>query len=308
MVVITTNMGGEMDADIFCVTSLPNDLGESLHWDSENGLLYWVDAWKALVCRYDPGTSELRQTDFSSALQGRPIGSIASYSSGGLIGGVQGGFFELDPNSGHAFLLASAETDRPVTNRLNDGKCDRAGRFWCASINTDRMTPTGALWRFDRENGARLMADGLVTGNGIAWSPDDRTMYLADSFAKQVWQYDFDLEAGEIFNKRLFVSTETLGVPDGATVDEDGCYWTALFRAGTVAQFDPDGKLMRKIALPVTYPTMCIFAGEALDTLYVTSATRCSRPGELVAEPQAGHLFAIRGLGTRGLPDAKFRG
>lgn len=296
-----------MQAEVECITSFGNDLGESLQWDADGGLVYWIDAWKCLVQTYDPVTGNVGRIDFARSLDGQPIGSIALDEAGTLISGVKGGFYRLDMRNGGAELLAAVETERPPTNRLNDGKCDRVGRFWCASINTDRKTRSGALWRFDRGSGARLMDDGLQAGNGIAWSPDDRTMYLADSFLRRIWQYDFDLEGGEVANRRLFVSTEMLGVPDGATVDADGCYWTALFQAGAVAQFDPDGKLMKRMELPVTYPTMCSFGGDDLGTLYVTSASRFCDAANRVAQPRTGHLFAIRGLGVRGLPDAKFR-
>jgi L-arabinonolactonase len=294
-------------AEVECITSFGNDLGESLQWDADAGLVYWIDAWKCLVHTYDPVTGYVGQIDFARSLDGRPIGSIALCDDGALISGVKGGFYRLDTRKGEGELLATVERQRPPTNRLNDGKCDRRGRFWCASINTDRHTRSGALWRFDCNRVPCLIDDGLQAGNGIAWSPDNRILYLADSFLRRIWQYDFDLESGEVENRRLFVSTETLGVPDGATVDADGCYWTALFQAGAVARFDPDGTLMQRIELPVTYPTMCSFGGGHLDTLYVTSASRFSDEAIRAAEPQTGRLFAIRGLGVRGRPDAKFR-
>jgi sugar lactone lactonase YvrE len=151
------------------------------------------------------------------------------------------------------------------------------------------------------------MQDGLTVGNGIAWSPDDRTMYLADTPVGKVWQYEFDITSGEIANRRPFLSIEAgQGAPDGATVDADGCYWSALFRGGAVAQFDPAGKSMRRIALPVSNPTMCAFGGPDLDILYVTSASRFLDESQLRAQPQAGCVFAIHGLGVHGLPEPKF--
>jgi sugar lactone lactonase YvrE len=163
------------------------------------------------------------------------------------------------------------------------------------------------LWRLDPAGDARLMEDGLIAGNGIAWSPDDRTMYLADTLAGTVWQYDFDLAAGEIANRRLFVSTDPAqGAADGATVDADGCYWCALFRGGAVAQFDPAGRLVRRVELPVSNPTMCAFGGPDLDILYVTSASRFLDEVQLRAQPLAGRVLAVHGLGARGLPEPKF--
>lgn len=296
-----------MQPDVVCITPDANDLGESLHWDAAGGVLYWIDAWKAVVHAFDPATGERRQTDFSASLDGLPIGSVACCAGGGMISGVRGGFYRLDLERGEAHLVVAVEADRPAANRLNDGKCDRAGRFWCASINTAHHDATGALWRLDPAGDARLMADGLIAGNGIAWSPDDRTMYLADTLAGVVWQYDFDLASGESANRRVFLSTDPAGgAPDGATVDSDGCYWAALFRGGAVAQYDPDGKLMRHVDLPVSNPTMCAFGGTGLDILHVTSASRFLDESQLRAQPLAGRVFAIHGLGARGLPEPKF--
>lgn len=296
-----------MQPDVVCVTPERNDLGESLHWDADGKRLHWIDAWKAVVHVYDPASGDVRGLDFTGSLSRHPIGSIACRKGGGMISGVRGGFYHLDLENGDARLVAAAEDGRPATNRLNDGKCDRAGRFWCASINTDHRTPSGALWRLDAAGDPVLMEDGLIGGNGIAWSPDNRTMYLADTFMGKVWTYDFDIASGAIVNRRLFLSIESAhGAPDGATVDVDGCYWTALFGGGAVAQFDPSGKLMRRVELPVSNVTICAFGGPEFDTLYVASASRFLDGEQLRAQPLAGHLFAVHGLGAHGLPEPKF--
>ena len=293
--------------DVACISSAANDLGESLYWDVAGQRLYWIDAWKAEVYVFDPATSETRCTHLASALAGLPIGSIACHAAGGMIAGIKGGFYRLDLDGGRTSLIAAIESDRPPTNRLNDGKCDRAGRFWCASANTDHRTPTGALWRLESGCAPVLKQDGLIVGNGIAWSPDDRLMYLADTLAGRVWRYDCDIATGEIANRRLFISTDHIrGAVDGATVDADGCYWAALFRGGAVAQFDPKGKLVRHIQLPVSNPTMCAFGGANLDVLYATSASRFLDDAQLRAQPLAGRVFAIHGLGARGLPEPRF--
>jgi sugar lactone lactonase YvrE len=296
-----------MHYETLCIGPVANDLGESLCWDHEAKVLHWIDAWKSVVHTYDPAGGAFRQTSFSEALAGRPIGSIACGHNGDMVGGVRGGFYRFDLATGEVQLLAPAEAGRPATNRLNDGKCDRAGRFWCASINTDHKTPSGALWCFETGLEPVLALDGLVSGNGIAFSPDSRVMYVADSFVGQVRAFDFDIVSGTISNGRPFVTTDPAqAAPDGATVDAEGCYWTALFRGSRVAQFDPHGVLMREIHLPVSHPTMCAFGGPDLDILYVTSARRFLDEDQLRGQPMAGRLFAIHGLGARGLPEAKF--
>ena len=298
--------------DIACVSSSANDLGELPFWDIGTKRLYWIDAWRSEVHALDPATGETRSVDFGPALAGLPIGSIGRHAGGGLIAGVKGGFWHLDPEcstgQGAARPVAAVEADRPATNRLNDGKCDRAGRFWCASVNTDHRTPSGALWRLEAGSAPVLMQDGLVVGNGIAFSADDRTLYLADTFTRTVWRYDFDIATGALADRRPFLSTVHIsGFVDGATVDADGCYWAALFRGGAVAQFDPDGRLVRHIRLPVANPTMCAFGGPGLDILYVTSASRFLDDAARRAQPLAGRLFAIAGLGVRGLPEPEFQ-
>jgi sugar lactone lactonase YvrE len=110
-----------MQPDVVCITPACNELGESLYWDAEAEVLYWIDAWKAVVHAYEPGTGDRRQTDFAAALGGRPIGSIACREGGGMISGVRGGFYQLDLDTGAARLVAEAETGRPAANRLNDG-------------------------------------------------------------------------------------------------------------------------------------------------------------------------------------------
>jgi sugar lactone lactonase YvrE len=293
--------------NITCVSTAANDLGESPYWDVEAGRLYWIDAWRTRVHALDPATGATECVELGPALAGLPIGSIGRHAAGGMIGAVKGGFYHLDPKHGTARLIAAVEAERPPTNRLNDGKCDRAGRFWSASVNTDHRTPTGALWRLEAGSAPVVMQDGLVVGNGIAWSTDDRLMYLADTFTRMVWRYDFDIATGTLANRQPFISTAHIrGFVDGATVDRDGCYWAALFQGGTVAQFDPEGRLVRHIRLPVSNPTMCTFGGPGLDILYITTASRFLDEAERRAQPLAGHVFAIEGLGACGLAEPSF--
>lgn len=293
--------------DIISLTTEANDLAESLFWEPVSERLIWIDAWRSCVFSFDLQRNELVHADFGRAINGLPLGSVARHSRGGLVSAVKGGFYHLNWQDAQARLLCEAEQGRPTTNRLNDGKVDRAGRFWCASVNTDHRTPSGALWRLTEGEAPRLMRDGLIAGNGIAWSPDDKFLYLADTFTGTVWRYDFDLAGGEIENEQQFISLSTKGGGiDGATVDSDGCYWAALFRGGAVGQFDPDGKLMRRIELPVSDPTICAFGGRELDVLFVASATRFLDESQRRNQPLAGKILAIHGVGARGLPEPAF--
>jgi len=154
------------------------------------------------------------------------------------------------------------------------------------------------------------MEEGIVVSNGIAWSRDNKTMYYADTHVDRVYAYDFDIATGEIDNRRLFIDTTGHeGKVDGATMDADGCYWTAMVRGGSIAQWDETGNLVREIPVPVTFPTMPCFGGDDLDTIYVTSISLRVPPEDLeTKEPWAGKLMALRGVGARGVPERFFKG
>ena len=153
------------------------------------------------------------------------------------------------------------------------------------------------------------MVEGIGCSNGLAWSPDSRTMYYTDSHTNLVWAWDFEPASGDIANRRVFIDLSAEGyIVDGATVDEAGNYWLTVPFKGKVLAYDPKGKLVTSIDMPIDLPTCCEFGGENLDTLYVTSATLRRSPEALKDQPQAGGLFAITGLGVRGLPLVPFKG
>jgi sugar lactone lactonase YvrE len=193
--------------------------------------------------------------------------------------------------------------------RFNDGRCDRQGRFWAGTMFMDMSAarPDGRLYRYSAEDGlsAPLVSE-LVTQNGLAFSPDGRTMYLSDSHPsrRRVWAFDYDVDAGVPHNRRLFVDMSGYaGRPDGATVDSDGCYWTAGNDGGCLMRFTPAGVLDRQIELPFAKPSMCCFGGAGLDTLLVTSIN----PGQSAENTLAGAVLLVR-PGVTGVPEASFAG
>ena len=284
------------------VLQAENLLGEGPMWNVAEQAIYWVDALKPAILRLDAAG------ELSTWPMPRIIGSFVFRAKGGLVGALKNGFSAIDLETGAVDLLVDPEPDRP-DNILNDGKCDRRGRYWCGSRDAALRDPVGALNRLDPDLSCHRMDDGFVVSNGLAWSPDDRTMYFADSRAETVWAYDFDLDDGAIRNRRVFFSTRDIeGRCDGATVDAEGYYWCALVHGGAVARFDPKGRMDRRIALPVKHPTMCSFGGGGLDTLFVTSAAWMVPEAERKEQPLAGALFAIRGVGVKGLPETLFGG
>ena len=195
-------------------------------------------------------------------------------------------------------------------NRMNDGRTDRAGRFWVGSMfdPTSAGRSTGMLHRVAHDGRVTAVRSGVGVANGLAFSPDGRTMYFADSPRETVWAYDYDLDSGETANERVFLDFGPLpGRPDGACVDADGCYWIACVYGWAVLRVTPDGRIDRRIDLPVEKPTMPAFGGPGMSTLFVTSigagGSRASAPGQ----PDAGGLFAIES-GLRGLVETPFGG
>jgi sugar lactone lactonase YvrE len=291
-----------MSIEIECLHPGPDRFGESPLWDPRAEALWWVDVTAPALQCFDPAT---RTVDRFAMPE--DIGSIGLRRAGGLVAGMRSGLWALDPAGGGRRLLAAPPGEDGT--RFNDGKCDRAGRFWSGTLDDRSFAAVGNLYRLDPDGGCRRMAEGFILVNGIAWSPDDRTMYVADSRREVVYAYDFDLASGTLGARRAFISTEDIpGRVDGATVDRDGCYWCAHVRGGEVAQYDPDGRRMRRIALPVRYPLMCSFGGPALDLLYVTSSAALVTAEEAAQQPLAGALFAIHGTGAAGLPEPEFAG
>lgn len=279
-----------------------NVLGEGPCWHAGEQALYWVDALKPAVHRLD------RDGRVSTWAMPRIIGSFVFRQSGGLIAALRNGFATIDLASGAAETIVDPEPDRP-TNILNDGKCDRRGRYWCGTINRDLKTPNGGLYRLDADLSCHKMESGIIASNGMAFSPDDKTLYFCDSRQDTVWAYDLDIETGAISNRRVFISTKDVpGRVDGATVDTEGNYWCAHIHDWHVVCYDPRGREVRRVKLPVQHPTMCTFGGENYDVMYVTSGTRFLDPKAHGPQPLAGALFAIHDVGARGLPEPKFAG
>lgn len=282
----------------------PDILGEAPQWNPDEQRLYWVDAFAPAIRCLDPLSGSVE----SFALP-QDVGSFVFADDGSLIAGTRAGFQHIHLHG--ATASASTVADPLARNRrlmLNDGKCDRRGRYWCASVHSDFIGRQAELFRLDADFSVHRMDGDFIIGNGIAISPDDRLFYFADSRDEKVWVYDFDLEAGELHNKRLFFSTADIeGRVDGATCDSEGNYWCALVHGGAIACISPAGKLLRRIDVPAKHPTMVAFGGPHLDSLYVTSASSLLAAQERIQWPLAGALFRIDGLGARGLPEPRFK-
>ncbi len=293
-----------------------NATGESPVWRAQEAALYWADIPRGLLQRWQPGQGAATQWQLPQMLacmapwQGEPQRWIA---------GLEDGIYQVTlgdgDRHGEARIQALATVGHAMPGmRFNDGRCDRQGRLVAGSMLMDMAAaqPVGRVYRFGADDLAAgraqdLQLGPLITPNGLAFSPDGRTMYLSDSHprSQQIWAFDYDTASGTPRNRRLFVDMTSLpGRPDGAAIDAEGCYWICGNDAGLVHRFRPDGQLDRSLPLPVKKPAMCAFGGPGLDVLYVTSI----RPDgiDLSDQPLAGGLFALR-PGVLGMEETEFR-
>lgn len=277
-------------------------VGEGPVWDAALQRLVWVDILNGLVHRYDPVSG-----DDETVEVGKAVGAAAPRASGGLVLALEDEFAAFDPATGELTPLAPVEADAPG-RRMNDGKCDRAGRFWAGSMEWDGEHPTGSLYRLDPDHTVTRVLEGVRISNGLGWSPDERLMYYIDSPTYRIDVFDFDLDAGRLANRRVLVEVpREWGMPDGMTVDAEGYLWVAFWGGWAVRRLAPDGKLVETLRLPVSQVSSCTFGGPDLTDLYITSATDKLSEEQLRAEPHAGALFRAR-PGVAGGPTWSFAG
>jgi sugar lactone lactonase YvrE len=281
-------------------------LTEGPRWHAERGELLWVDILGRTLHRGRPGLDGSLESVETITLD-RHVGAVAPATSGGYVLAASTGFLYVDDVGAVRELAQPAAGRRDV--RMNDGACDAHGRFWAGTMAYDESPGAGALYRLELDGSCTTVLTGLTISNGIGWSPDGATMFLADSGTGRIDAFDFDASSGEIARRRTIVAIEEPGVaPDGLTVDEDGGIWVALWGGGAVRRYGPDGALLTAVPLPVDRPTSCAFGGRDRSTLFVTTARHGLDVAALSRQPHAGRVFRIEGLGVRGAPCAPYRG
>jgi sugar lactone lactonase YvrE len=276
-------------------------LGEGVTWDARRDELLRVDILAGRVYRDriadDGGIISVRTYDL-----GGTVGAVAP------IDGDDGWLLAADRGIAHLSADGSLHPIADIAphgSRMNDAACDPKGRFWAGTL-ADRAS-AAALYRLGLDGRTELMLDGLTTSNGLDWSPDARTMYLADSGPRVVHAFDFDVEHGTISNGRVLISVaEEMGTPDGLTVDADGDLWVAIWGAGRINRYSADGALRQELTVPAAQTTSCAFAGPGLHHLYVTTATEDFTDEQRSADPAAGLVYRFETLAT-GRPAAPFR-
>lgn len=274
-------------------------LAEGPVWDDRTETLLWVDILDGAVHRLDPVTGR-----DEVALVGTPVGAAALTESGRLVLAVEAGFAEPGPE-GTADLFAPVEADR-ADHRMNDGKCDAAGRMWAGTNSYDFVPGESTLWRLDPDGSVTAVLDGMTLCNGLGWSPDNSTMYVIDSLRLRLDAYDFDVDTGELAGGRTLITFADDGsLPDGMTVDAQGGLWVAMYAGAAVHRYSPDGQLDEVLAAPTAQPTCPTFGGPDLDQLYLTTAAQALSPAQLAGDPLAGGIFRAD-VGVRGLPAGRF--
>ena len=281
-------------------------LSEGPRWDAERQELLWVDVLAGLLHRSRIGAGDLLDEVVTHRFSCH-LGAAAPALTGGYVLAAGAGFLHLDEH-GAVHQLAQPEAGRADV-RMNDGACDPQGRFWAGTMAYDESPEAGVLYRLELDGTCTAVVSGLTISNGIGWSPEGTTMYLADSGTSRIDAFEFDPIDGALGDRRTIVHVAEHGmVPDGLAVDDQGCIWVALWDGAAVRRYSPDGSLLASLPLPVDRPTSCTFGGPDRSTLFVTTASEGLSPAALNEQPDAGRVFRIDHLGVTGPACHPYRG
>ncbi|MFG6446698.1 SMP-30/gluconolactonase/LRE family protein [Roseateles sp. BYS180W] len=288
-------MQEQQHAALMLASETPALLGESPLWHPVAQQLFYVDIpGRALHCLSTRGAT--RQW----ALSDEP-GCVAAVADGSVLLAQRNGLWRLDPLTDEYHQLTPPPYDA-ARQRFNDGKPDPRGRLWVGTLD-DARRPEAALYCWS-DGQFQRRAEGITTSNGLAWCPQGQLMYWADTKAHTIYRMSFDLETGALGEREVWARFAPRaegqplesygGRPDGAAVDEEGCYWAAMYEGQQVLRLSPQGEVVQQVSLPVRCPTMVAFGGADLRTLYITTA-RDKRPAdELAQQPWAGHVLSMR--------------
>ncbi len=280
-----------------------NELGETPIWVPEEKALYWVDIGAHTIYRLDPATAA-----YASFKPDMPVRGLCRRTADGWLLVTDSGLAFWDRQSNACEFIVDPFAGNPDI-QCNDGMIDRQGRLVVGSYNSARLEAAdGSLFRLDPDRGLHKLDKNLVLSNGIAVSPDSRTLYVSEMFANKITAYDYEAETGGVGNRRVFVEIpKEAGMPDGLTVDSQGFVWAAHWGGWRVTRYDPAGKLEREIRLPVELVTCIGFGGEHLDELYITTAWYNLSESQRKEQPLAGDLFRIK-TDVRGIVEPEFAG
>ena len=275
-------------------------LGEGPAWDAKTQTLYWVDILERRLHIYNGKDRTIQLKDY--------IGCVAPCKDGKLILALGFGFWTLDLASAELTEIA-VPPGEPPTNRFNDGKCDPAGRLLAGTLDMAERQANGSLYSLAPDKQLTKLLSGIRISNGLAWSPDYKIFYYIDTPTRTVKAFDYDVGTGRITNPRqaLYVPEE-LGWPDGMTSDSEGQLWIGMWGGAQVTKWNPNtGRLLEQIPVPALQTTSCVFGGNDMNELYITSARKGMDEADLKAYPLSGGVFRMRTKVT-GMPTFEFGG
>ena len=279
-----------------------NVLGEGISWRARDQTLWWTDIQSSRLYRYTLSSGSL-QTFLTPERVGS-FGFVAASEQ--LITAFASGIALYDPQTKAVDWRARPE-EVAAGVRFNDGRVDRQGRFWAGTMVEDGKPPArGCLYSLGSTGEARSHIQGVKISNGLCFSPDGTRLYFTDSPTRLISVYELVEPEGILVGRQPFAQIPEGASPDGATVDVDGCVWSALWGSGSVVRYTPDGRVDRVIEIPTRQPSCVCFAGPDLDILCVTTARLDLDDDILGAEPHAGDVFLYR-VGTRGLTEPEYR-
>lgn len=288
------------DSPASCVADVHATLGEGPVWVAGERALYWVDIKGRKVFRLD---EQEQLTSWGTPFR---IGSLAPRESGGFIAGTEHGFAKIDLQAERFELLFDPEEERE-TNRFNDGKVDRQGRFYAGTMDDEEREASGAFYRLNPDLACARVDDGYRVTNGPAFSPDGKLMYANDSALQVTYVFHLGPDGTPVAKREFARFGEGQGYPDGLTVDAEGCLWIAFWDGWCLRRLSSEGEIIGELKMPVARPTSCAFGGPSLDRLYVTSASIGLSEKELEMQPNAGGLFLVS-PGVQGIADRPFAG
>lgn len=274
-----------LKADLLLNTS--SELGEGAIWNDEDQKLYWVNIDQGSLHWFDP-----INLHHETVYVGQKISTVVPTTNGNLLLALKDGVYIYQKTTSQLNLIAPNPENNTFGNRFNDGKCDPSGRLWLGTMGKPQ---SAALYRVDPDHTIHLMQAGVTTSNGIAWSSDKKTMYYIDTLTQKVVAYIYDDKTGQISAPYEAITVpDSMGKPDGCTMDAEDMIWIALWGGQSVSRWNPQtGELLCKIEVPAKNVTSCAFGGQSLDTLYITTARTSTTEEDLVRYPYSGGVFAV---------------
>jgi sugar lactone lactonase YvrE len=285
------------------ILDLKATLGEGPSWDNEKKCLSFVDIVERKIHIFDPVSNSNETIKVN-----QNVGAAVPRKTGGLALALRDGFYAIDITPQELTVIAKPK-EHLADNQFNDGKCDVAGRFWAGTMASNEREGAGSLYCLDVDHTVKQMVKNVTISNGITWSPDNNTMYYIDTPTFQIEAFDYEQDTGSIKNRRIVVNVpREMGSPDGMTSDMEGMLWVAHWGGSQVTRWDPStGKLVQSIPMPVPIVTSCVFGGDNMDELYVTTARIGLSDETLQKHPSAGGLFRVK-TDVKGIPTYAFDG